>query len=86
MSVRATQCVVLTCDDCGQDDELPDGGIEHYDDAQHARTNAGECGWTFEGGKDRCEPCSARHACAVNGHVPDLATRGEFCDRCEEKL
>lgn len=78
--------MLLVCDGCGQVDELPDGGETHYTDAEHARQETSQYGWTYTDDRDLCVQCSAEAACAREGHTPDLASRGAYCSRCEEPI
>jgi hypothetical protein len=87
MSVDTHQCISLRCDECRQPFEY-DGVTQHWDaeDVVEARNNAADCDWGIADEGEWCPPCWARKACERFGHVPALDVRGEYCDRCEEKL
>lgn len=87
MGITEERCITLRCDDCGEGFGY-DEGIVHYDldDRVEMRNNAADCDWGITDEGEWCPPCWARKTCERFGHVPTIDMRGEYCDRCEEKL
>lgn len=82
MSKRTVTCVEWVCDDCGEKCE--------YDDAHFRPDDPIPNRWQTIDGKDVCDQCIDKRACAVEGHQWGNWTRwftpGEerrYCCRCE---
>jgi hypothetical protein len=84
--IKAAMCHTIVCDGCGQTLNPADEGEIHFSDAHEARAELHFYEWTSDGERDLCPSCTADAQCAEHGHVPALDVRGEYCDRCEEKL
>lgn len=84
--IKPHECHTIVCDECGQTLNPADEGEIHFSDAAEARSELRYYEWSTDGERDLCPTCTAAARCAKNGHVPALDVRGEYCDRCEEKL
>lgn len=83
MSREAATCVIFTCDDCGE--QPVDDFVRHYPEGENPDD------WQAIDGKDVCDRCVIRRACAAEGHdwarweVSLLEPSREFrwCNRCD---
>lgn len=87
MSTIEHQCITLACDECGDALNPADEGEMHFGSVGEARNDARRYfEWTGDDERDLCPTCTAHAQCVELGHIPALDVRGEYCDRCEEKL
>jgi hypothetical protein len=72
MSIRKLACYIVVCDGCGIafDEQVGDYTV-HFDtpeDGERYATEEGNWLITTEG-RHMCEPCFARYACQISGHL-----------------